>query len=40
MIDTDDIVRMITKLGININHDEALVLLHSADQNGDGGLDL
>ncbi len=40
MIDTDDIVRMITKLGININHDEAVVLLHSADQNGDGGLDL
>ena len=31
---------MINKLGININKDEALVLLYSADSNGDGGLDL
>ena len=40
MIDSDDIVRMITKLGININKDEAHVLLLSADENKDGGLDL
>jgi len=40
MIDTEDIVRMISKLGININKEEALVLLYSADSNGDGGLDL
>ena len=39
-MDVDDIVWMITKLGININKDEAQVLLHSADNNGDGGLDL
>jgi len=31
---------MINKLGININKDEAKVLLASADLNGDGGLDL
>lgn len=31
VIDSDDIVRMINKLGININHDEAMVLLYSAD---------
>lgn len=31
---------MINKLGININKEEAKVLLASADLNGDGGLDL
>lgn len=31
---------MINKFGININKDEAYVLLVSADQNNDGGLDL
>jgi len=31
---------MINKLGININRDEAHVLLTSADENSDGGLDL
>lgn len=31
---------MIRKLGININEDEAFVLMTSADSNGDGALDL
>lgn len=31
---------MINKLGININKDEAIVLLCSADQNNDGALNL
>ena len=31
---------MIQKLGININKDEAYVLMLTADENSDGGLDL
>jgi Ca2+-binding EF-hand superfamily protein len=31
---------MINKMGININKDEAMVLMASADQNYDGVLDL
>jgi len=39
-VDRDDIQRMISKLGININKDEAFVLMLSADENCDGGLDI
>ena len=40
LVDLDDVISMITKLGININKDEARVLLISADGNGDNCLDL
>lgn len=40
ILDSEDLARMINKLGININQDEAHVLLTSADENSDGGLDL
>ncbi len=40
MVDSEDLMHMIQKLGININKDEAHVLLVTADENQDGGLDL
>lgn len=39
-IDTDDILNMVSKMGIKINKDEAYVLLKSADINGDNNLNL
>lgn len=39
-LDSDDIVDMVTKIGIKINKNEAQVLLKSADINNDGLLDI
>ena len=40
MVDLDDVMSMVKKLGININKEEARVLLLSADVNADNVLDL